>query len=308
VQGFSERNDVFHDPAVFAAERARLYEEGWFFAGTRDALPLRYPVGEQAYRVAATAGGLRAWREEAPQRSLPVEAIGPYVFVHGGRPRESLRDYLGPQAATLERLGALAGGLLFEERFPIGANWKLVLAGGIEDYHLPAVHGRSVGRWRKDPAPPELFAGGHSSYGCPAGVGPAMRLFHGLVAGTTPVEEVFGNHLVFPNLLTIQLWGLVHVTTFLPLGPARSERVTRIYEHDPPRGLSLRRLRGPLVWTMRRGMGVTFAEDRWIVEEAQAGTRISQHFRRGPTHSEEARVGHFLGELERRLGTNSPTR
>ena len=50
------------------------------------------------------------------------------------------------------------------------------------------------------------------------------------------------------------------------------------------------------------------AEARWIVEEAQAGTRISQHFRRGPTHSEEARVGHFLGELERRLGTNSPTR
>ena len=105
---FGPHNDVFHDPEVFAAERERLYEEGWFFAGTLDALPLRYPVGERVYRVEAAAGGaLRAWREGDSRRALAAEAIGLYVFVHGGEPREALRDGLGPMAATLERLGQL---------------------------------------------------------------------------------------------------------------------------------------------------------------------------------------------------------
>ncbi|MGE4143776.1 MAG: SRPBCC family protein [Planctomycetota bacterium] len=299
-----DTHGVFHDRALYERELATLFAGGWFCAGTRDELErgeLVHPVGPWRYHV--TPGDpLRAWREDEPQRALPAEARGPYVFVCGAAPPpQPLSEALGPQAEVLERLGALARGFLFEVRQEIPANWKLVVSGAIEDYHVPHVHGRSVNPWRRDPAPPLLHPGGHSSYGTSAAGGLGPRLIHRVVAGAAPVTQDFENHLVYPNLLTIRLWGLVHVTTLTPLARDLTLRRTRIYEHDPPSGWSPRRpLRALTARVLRELMSVTFREDLAIAIEAQAGTSISQSRRRGPAHAEEARVEHFLAETWRR--------
>jgi hypothetical protein len=306
---FPPTNVVFHDPAVFRQELEQLFEREWFFVGTLDELRtsggLRYPLGGSQYHV-VDEDGLRAWRQGGPP-SLPVQAVGPYVFVHGGAPTRSLPEALGPQGQILDELGAAARGLLFEVRQIIQANWKLVVCGAIEDYHVPFVHGRSVAPWRREPALPVLHPGGHSSYSTSAEVGPLPRLLHGVIAGTRPTPHVFANHLVFPNLLTIRLWGIVHITTFVPLSPGRTLRRTRVYEHSPPGFFHPRRpLRALASWALRQGMSITFREDLAIAAEAQMGTAASLDQLRGPAHAEESRVEHFLQETARRLGASPP--
>lgn len=266
---FPDTNRVFHDRRVFDAEQERVFGDAWVFA----------------------AGGPH------------VERLGRLAFAHAGSPALGLRESLGVMAPLVERVAEAAVSPLFEVRMEIGGNWKLVVSGAIEDYHLPYVHGTSVNPWRTEPAPPTLAPGGHSTYATPARVGSIPRALHRMLVGSAPKEEVFENTLIYPNLLLIRLWGIVHVTTFEPLSPGRTLRVTRIFDSSPPRrfGDPRRALRRAVAQAFKLGASVTFREDRAIVEEAHAGTLAGRHLRRGPAHAEEARVEHFLAETARRL-------
>lgn len=299
---FPATHAVFHDPAIWAAERSRLFG-GWVALATRDQLArpgarVVEPLAGQAVTLVRTAEGVTAAAGEVP---WTVVERGPLLF-GAPAPAAPLSEALGPAAAVVDRFGELAAGLLFEVRQEIGANWKLVVSGAIEDYHLPHVHGRSLAPWRREPAAPTVEQGGHSSYTTSAVVGPAMRLLLRLVVGRTP-PPTFENYLVYPNLLLIHLLGLVHVTRFVPLAIDRTLRVTRIYTAEPrPGPLNPRRaVRALLGVLLRRGMQVAFEEDRWVTEEAQAGTAAAQDLRRGPAHAEEVRVEHLLAETARRL-------
>ena len=64
---------------------------------------------------------------------------------------------------------------------------------------------------------------------------------------------------------------------------------------------SRRRFLPLLARIARRRQGKIMAEDKWIVGEAQLGTRAGAQLRRGPAHREEARVEHLLQEIARRL-------
>lgn len=310
MTAFADTHAVFHAPAIWEAERRVLFEEGWVAATTRDLVArvdaeVREPVAGATVAVRREADGLRATRtRDAVTTDLAVAVRGPCVFVCGGAAPPPLEEALGPDAcALLDDVGVHAVGPVFEERQTIGGNWKLVVSGAIEDYHLPHVHGKSVNPWRRETAAPTLFPGGHSTYGTEAPIGPLPRVLHGLLAGREPCPPRFANHLVFPNLLLIRLWGLVHVTRFVPLAVDATARVTRVYTHTPlPPLLHPRRpVRAALAAITRRAMGITFREDRWIVEEAHAGTGTAQDLPRGPAHAEEARVEHLLAEVGRRL-------
>lgn len=295
---FPPTNWVFHDPAIFERELEVLFGGGWVFVGTRDQLPvLTLPLPEPL-SVREVEGRLRA-----ANRRRRVESVGPFVFAAADDGGEPLAEFLGPeQVAWLEGLAEGLGALLFEVRDPIAGNWKLVVSGAIEDYHLPFVHGRSVEPWRTEPATPSLGPRGHSSYATVARLGPTARALHRALCGGRPVAPTFANTLTFPSLLTIRLWGLTHVTTFVPQAPDRTLRITRVYGHDAPGWLNPRRAaRAGLARALKAGMSVTFREDQAIVEEAQAGTLAGRDLPRGPAHAEEARVEHFLAEVGRRL-------
>lgn len=293
---FPPTNVVFHDPAIFEQELATIFGAAWVFAGTRDQLPIELPL-PTPLEVRAAEGGVTC-------AGRTVEAIGPLLFV-GGPEAGALREFLGPeQVVWLEGLADVieGGSLLFEVRMPIVGNWKLVVSGAIEDYHLPFVHGRSVEPWRTEPAEPTFAPRGHSSYATTAHLGVGARTLHRVLCGGGLAEPVFANTLTFPSLLTIRLWGLVHVTTFVPQAPDRTLRITRVYGHDAPSWLNPRWIaRAGLKRGLRAGMSVTFREDLAIVEEAHHGTLAGRDQRRGPAHAEEARVEHFLAEVERRV-------
>ena len=269
---FPPTNAVFHARRVFDAERELIFGDSWLF-------------------------------DEGPGPTRRAERVGRLGFCHRGTSDGSLEDFLGPILGEVQAVSDAAVTPLFETRMEIAGNWKLVVSGAIEDYHLPTVHKQTVTPWRTSPAKPFLASGGHSSYVTPAKVGAIPKALHRLIVGSAPVEEIFKNTLVFPNLLLIRLWGLTHVTTFEPLSPGRTLRVTRVFDCSAGRSLAdpRRWSRATVARAFKLGANVTFREDRAIVEEAHAGTLAGRRLLRGPAHVEEARVEHFLAEVGRRL-------
>lgn len=246
----------------------------------------------------------QAFRNEdhglAPVR---LEQLGAFLFACEDERAPDLREALGPRAAYLERLSEDLGTEVFMVRMEIEANWKLVVSGAIEDYHVPFVHGQSLDPSRTTAAEATLDPGGHSSFITPAPIPPGLTTLMKLFAKAEP-KRTLENALVFPNLLLVQIWTLTHVTTFVPLGPDRTLRVSRLFDLAPnrpwwtPLGFLHRALR-PLGY---RGVFGVYEEDRVIVEEAQRGSASATHLSRPPAHAEERRVEHFLQEAARRLG------
>jgi len=246
----------------------------------------------------------QAFRNEdhglAPVR---LEQVGAFLFACEGSEAPPLREVLGERVAYLEAVSQDLGCEVFEVRMEIEGNWKLVVSGAIEDYHVPFVHGQSLDPSRTTAAEPTLNSGGHSSFITPAPIPPGLTTLMKLFAKAEPKRSL-ENALVFPNLLLVQIWTLTHVTTFVPLGPDRTLRVSRLFDMAPnrpwwtPLGFLHRFLR-PLGY---RGVFGVYEEDRVIVEEAQRGCAGATHLTRPPAHAEERRVEHFLQEAARRLG------
>jgi phenylpropionate dioxygenase-like ring-hydroxylating dioxygenase large terminal subunit len=295
-------NAIFHDPSLHRRELARIFRPTWRFLLPRHEAPggaRALPLACGPVRVSGSGDGLRA---EAEGRPLPLAWLDRLAFVHLGEPERTLEEELGDLLPFAREVAALAGGreLLVQVDEAVAANWKLVVSGAIEDYHLGTVHGRTVAPWQTEAAVPTLGARGNSSYTTPARFGPLPRALHRLIAGPPPSER-FTNALVYPNLLLIRLWGLTHVTAFVPQGPDRTLRRTRIYAPAPARLSPTRPARWTVAQLLERGVLRTAAEDRAVVEEAHAGTYASRDLQRGPAHTEEARVEHFLAETARRL-------
>lgn len=234
---------------------------------------------------------------------LSLEQVGSFLFV-AESPTQPLREALGAQVAFLERVSEDLVSEIFEIRMEIAANWKLVVSGAIEDYHVPFVHGQSLDPSRQSAAENTLSSPGHSSFAIPApipfGLATLMRIF---TKGKEPRRSL-ENTLVFPNLLLVQIWTMTHVTAFVPLGPHRTLRYSRLFDMAPkrpwwtPLGFLYRVLR-PLGY---RGVFKVYEEDRLIVEKAQRGTAGAKTLVRPPAHAEEVRVEHFLKETAARLG------
>ena len=240
---------------------------------------------------------------------LAIDQVGRFLFVHGRpEPPVSLRDYLGEKVATLEDLSEMLRSPLFDYHMPIAGNWKLVVSGAIEDYHVPYVHGQSLEPSRQDVAEKVCLPSGHSSFVITAPMPKLLQLMVPIFfPGQTPRLKL-ENHLLFPNFLLVTIWNAIHVTTFIPLGPDRSLRISRLYDTSPQRSIlsPLRWFMGLLRWIAKRGIRNVYDEDRRIVEEAQIGCHAGRSMPRGPAHADEARVEHFLREAAQRLGYSYP--
>lgn len=242
-------------------------------------------------------------------RELAAEELGGFIFVHGGAgPRVPLRDYLGDLAPHLARIGATMGTLLFEARHPIEANWKLAISGGLEDYHAPFVHAQGVESVQPGEATTTLASGGHSWFYLAAPLPRRLRVVLPWLLGQPPCLEL-GSFAVFPNITVVTIWSLLQVSSWIPIAPTRTLRVTRWFAATPrPARFGWARLRLAILANIarRRSMRI-MDEDQHIVNEAGAGTRAAQSHPRGPAHAQEARVEHLLAEVARRIGRRYET-
>jgi len=237
-------------------------------------------------------------------QTLRADTVGPFIFIGPGDANAaSLTDFLGPVAEELQRLGETMFGFFAEIRMTIRANWKLAVTGGIEDYHVPFVHGGTLGKAEPEPATSLLQMNGHSSFRVPFKAAPLLRALVQHAVGGDLVDEQH-NQLVFPNLLAVRTWTIFSTHQMIPLGVNRTLRVSRLYDTFPlrsaftPAGLLQRVAR-------RQGLKVAaavYGEDRDICEVASEGTLAGRTLPRGPAHVDEARVEHFLREVARALG------
>lgn len=228
--------------------------------------------------------------------------LGKLIFVHDDptQTEADLRAFLGEEADEIAAISEKAQRPLLECRMPLKGNWKLAVSGAIEDYHVPFVHKQTLQKGRKStPDDYLLREHGHAVFSTAAPLGWKKPLLRWL-GGIEPLEQ-FESHFVFPNLLVIQIVGVIHVTRFVPVAPGETLRVSQLYDISPPRGWwhPLEWLRWAIMPLARKGIHKVFHEDRAVLEEAQIGTGVAPDLRRGPAHMEEARVEHFLGEVQR---------
>ncbi len=86
-------------------------------------------------------------RADGRLAALRCERFGNWVFVNADPDAEPLRNYLGPVGDYLERLDLDALRLVHRETLEINCNFKILLEGFLEVYHLGNVHPGTVDRF-----------------------------------------------------------------------------------------------------------------------------------------------------------------
>lgn len=227
---------------------------------------------------------------------LPLECWGPFRFT-GLDPEPDFGDWIGP---VEERTGWMP---LDEFRFDpassrdylIDANWALYCDNYLEEFHIPYVHGTSLGgtldydRYRT-----ERFEWGNLQFGIANEGEPGFELPSGHPDEGERVAAFY--FWLFPNLmLNFYPWGL-SVNIVRPLGPHRTRVSFRSW-----------------VWReelREQGAGADLhrveMEDEEVVESVQRGVR-SRLYRRG-RFSPRREVGthHFHLLLARAMGGTEP--
>ncbi len=179
----------------------------------------------------------------------------------------------------------------------IPCNWKALLDNATESYHIPRVHGMSVGQ-HVDTRPEFKVYGDNCRLTLPI----ADYGFRGLLDRATarggPYTEkelsVLHKYVIFPNFLINVL--PYHLTIFQvwPDGPDRCHFFYGFYEREGARGLEWLRVRA--TWLASRWI---WREDDAIVRRFQAGARAGVAGDRQVFHEDEAALAHFHGVLSR---------
>ena len=224
---------------------------------------------------------------------LPLRRWGPLLFAcldplcdfdEWIRPIRERVDWLAP-----ERLVPYPP---HSQDYLVGANWALYCDNYLEGFHVPYVHGASLGsKLDYDAYDTVLFDWSSLQLGVAAEGQPAFALPPEHPDGTTHVAAWY--FWLFPNLmLNFYPWGL-SVNVVQPLGPTRTRVTFRAYVSDPDRiatsaGSDLHRVE---------------MEDEEIVEAVQRGVRSRLYDTGRYSPRRERGPYHFHGLLARVLET-----
>jgi phenylpropionate dioxygenase-like ring-hydroxylating dioxygenase large terminal subunit len=231
---------------------------------------------------------------------LRCEQLGDWIFVNADPHAEDLASHLGPVREYFARLSLEALRLVHRETYTVGCNFKLLLEGFLEVYHLKAVHAGTVDRFLEyRDTHIELWRNGHScmlTANREAWRDPGAR---GLaeIPGTDELERNNNpSFLVFPNLVTPVsptglplnlVWPLADATTLL-----------EVVWFAPDWGDGPR----PDIWERRlTNYDRILREDIALVERIQASAG-GPGFRDMPLGYPERRIYHWHEELDRRIG------
>jgi len=172
----------------------------------------------------------------------------------------------------------------------LSSNWALYCDNYLEGFHVPYVHGASLGdKLNYEAYETELFQWANLQIG-EAGAGePCFDLPEGHPDEGRRIAAWY--FWLFPNtMLNVYPWGL-SLNVVMPLGPTRTRVVFRSYVADPS--------------LLDRGAGSDLhrveMEDEEIVESAQRGTRSRLYDRGRYSPRRERGPHHFHGLLTRQL-------
>ena len=214
-------------------------------------------------------------------KQVAVGVSGGLIFVSLD-PQQSLADYLGPMAASLEALPVARATTFHEYVYEIDANWKLTYDNFQENYHLRFIHSNTVGPGVGPDNPfgyPTHFAlhGRHRTQSIWVNPAPEVNpvMMQGFARGAPRLQSdgLLGHPLgreyyaLFPNLFLLGAPNNHFLHTVFPLGAERSRGVIRLYWIGDDDTASTRYSREFAMATTRD----VHAEDVGVIEAGQRG-------------------------------------
>lgn len=274
---------LVREPGICERGQFRCPWHGWGYglAGSLDAVPLRATFDPEAL---------------VDLRIPPVrcEEWAGWVWITLSDRAPDLRSYLGVIAQELDWYGLDDFKVTHRQSVRLTANWKIVMDGFLETWHVPFTHKDSLAeyvRWREavlHVEPP------HSWMSIP------VRGYTEQRQGLPHQASMICHYLAFPNTIYscfpthLQMWST------WPVSPLESEMVAFQLEGPAPEGVDMER------WNARRArdwmqfVGV-LEEDLQVINDS-ATVIGSMGFTRSLFSTAESRLTAFHRELNDRTG------
>jgi phenylpropionate dioxygenase-like ring-hydroxylating dioxygenase large terminal subunit len=182
-------------------------------------------------------------KESCALKQVAIDVCGGLIFVNFD-PQQSLREFLGPMAETLEQLPVARATTFHEYVYEIDANWKMDYDNFQENYHLRFIHSRSAGAGCGPDNPfgyPSHFSlvGRHRTQTIWTDPNPEVKptMLEAFMRGAPRLaaDGIIDHPLareylaLFPNLFLFGSPGSHFLHTVFPLGPEKSRGVIRVY-------------------------------------------------------------------------------
>lgn len=227
-------------------------------------------------------------KSKYPLMQVSLDVCAGFIFVNlDRRPAQTLREYLGTWADSLEGLNIDVSDVFSEYVYEVEANWKVAYDNFQEIYHGRFVHPNSIGRSTMAPENPFGYPTKYSFrdddlhrsktlWNNPNFVpdGPIEALSLELArAGTAkgPARDAkrpsTEHYYIFPNATVLGSPQYCFTQTIWPLGPSRCRGVIRMYWTGADKNASMRFARE---YRMAALLDI-HSEDRDIIEAAQKG-------------------------------------
>ncbi|MBJ95941.1 MAG: hypothetical protein CMP23_15875 [Rickettsiales bacterium] len=216
---------------------------------------------------------------------------------------------LDPKAPPLEQsLGAIKDELapyrldemeaIERKTFRLSVNWKTMLENVTDYYHVPVVHGRSVGV-HVDSGPDLTGFGDHTRQRLDIAAYEFRRWLDARCSRGGPYSDkqlrALHKYLIFPNLLMNALPYHLTVMQVFPVSTQQCDLHYGFYKRRGARGLE--RLRAYGTWVASRYI---LREDFQIIHRFQQGISTGR-LKNQQLHAEEAATSHFHGAIDRWL-------
>jgi phenylpropionate dioxygenase-like ring-hydroxylating dioxygenase large terminal subunit len=318
TRGRDERLRAFHNVCPHRGTRLVWEEDGtrskfscryhmWTF--DREGALMSAPDLENFYDLEKSNCGLSP---------VALASCAGFIFINlDPEPKISLREFLGPLAEKLEGLEISQSADFYEYTYEVDANWKTAFDNFQELYHARFIHAKTLGG---------RVTGPDNPFGYPTGydfVGPhrTMQLWFNQDFRAETVEGLVGgmangapsSHLVtaneyiciFPNMFMLprKLGGFTQ--TIIPIGPAKSRAIIRVYANGPNDKASIVFAR-EFVFSALLDV---HSEDRDLIEASQFGLQSGAlthiHFQ-----SQEAACRHLFNTVDhmvRRPAADQPS-
>jgi phenylpropionate dioxygenase-like ring-hydroxylating dioxygenase large terminal subunit len=249
-------------------------------------------------------------KSDCALKQVSLDVCAGMIFVNLDRnPRQSLREFLGGMAESLEGRPVAKADHFAEYVYDIDANWKLTYDNFQEHYHIRFIHSRSIGSASLCPENPFGYPAGFTFDGphrtqriwyndafAPEPVqGTAFGLLGKLAAERGWVDDPDYNiyYNIFPNFFMLGTPTQNFTHTIWPIAADRSRGVIRVWWEGADASASERFGRE---FAMASLLDV-HSEDRAIIESGQRGLASGAlehiHFQ-----SQEAPCRHFINTVD----------
>lgn len=156
---------------------------GWGYGA--DGSLLSVPEGEMFFSLD---------RARCRLRSVAVDCWNGFLFVHyEAEPAESLRDYLGPVATSLDPYPFDHYSVAYQYELALAANWRVLRDSQLEGYHAKHLHRRSLPKFLFNAAEPNIHLVDAADFGRHAMIG----LFGNKTMQPTPAQLLASRYGTF---------------------------------------------------------------------------------------------------------------